>query len=249
MSKKNETNKKETGKKKKLKHVKVYDRIYEKIQKGIYPPGTQLPSENALAEEMGVSRMTLRKALTLFSEDGIIKNIPGVGHFVCTPEDAHKNILDMSKIKHPIHAYSATTPDDVEFSFRIEPPTPSILDTLKRYTPAVVITDRWYKSKKNVFAYSLSFIPIECIAENQLDLNNPDRLLSYLENECYDRMSACRRIFTHSTSGNFTAERYALSNTDSFLLIQETLYDEDKKIIMSGKHYIPSDMYRIEINF
>ena len=31
----------------KLKHVKVYNRLYSMIQDGVYPPGSQLPSEQA----------------------------------------------------------------------------------------------------------------------------------------------------------------------------------------------------------
>ena len=48
-----------------LKHVRVYDRLYRLIQEGVYPPGSQLPSEPDLAAQMGVSRMTLRRALSL----------------------------------------------------------------------------------------------------------------------------------------------------------------------------------------
>lgn len=235
-------------KKKKLKHVKVYDNIYELIQNETYPPGSQLPSEQVLASQMGVSRMTLRKALALFIEDGIIKNVPGVGHFVCTAEQKRFANLDMSKLTHPISAYCTVVPDDTEFEFRIEPPTHAITDSLKQYTPAVVIADRWYKKEHKTYAYSLSFMPIELIAEKKIDLNNPDELKIFLEERCYREYTSCRRVFLHSTSGNFTAKNYTLSEHDSFLLIQENIYDKDGKIILSGKHYIPSELYRIELN-
>lgn len=234
-------------KKKKLKHVKVYDRIYELIQNGTYPAGSQLPPETALAGQMGVSRMTLRKALALFIEDGLVKNVPGIGHFICTPDKMVQKDLDMSKTFHPIRAYCTNTPDTSEFEFRIEPPTRSILDTLEQYTPAVVIADRWYKKDDIPYAYSLSFLPIECIAENQIDLSQPTELLSYLEDGCYKEMASCHRVCSHSTSGNFTAKKYTLSSQDSFLLIQETIYDKNGKILISSKHYIPSELYRIEI--
>lgn len=235
-----------TNNKKKLKHVKVYDHLYEQIQSGIYPPGSQLPSETALSEQMGVSRMTLRKALSLFVEDGVIKNVPGVGHFICTKEEKSKQFLDQSKNLHPVYSYSTTAPDSTEFEFRIEPPTRSIIDTLEQYTPAVVIADRWYKKGDTPFAYSLSFLPIELIGEKQINLNHDKELFSYLENICYEEMSSCHRICSHSNAGNFTAKKYALSKQDSFLLIQETIYDKNGRIIISSKHYIPSELYRIE---
>lgn len=244
------TDKSDTIKKKKLKHVKVYDKLYEQIQNGVYPPGSQLPSEIALAEQMGVSRMTLRKALALFVEDEIIKNVPGIGHFICTGEDQLSKTKQTATKKniHPIHDYCINISEHTEFEFRIEPPTPAIRDTLNQYTPAVVIADRWYQKENIPFAYSLSFLPIELVAEKQINLNKPEELLNYLETGCYEDMSSCRRVCSHSTSGNFTATKYTLSNHDSFLLIQETVYGENEKILISNKHYIPSELYRIEIN-
>ena len=59
---------------KKLKHVKVYNRLYSMIQDGVYPPGSQLPSEPELALQMDVSRMTLRRALALLQEDNLVIN-------------------------------------------------------------------------------------------------------------------------------------------------------------------------------
>ena len=76
------------SKTKKLKHVKIYNELYELIQNGTYEPGSQLPSETTLSATMNVSRMTLRKALTLLREDGLIKDVQGVGHFVREPKAA-----------------------------------------------------------------------------------------------------------------------------------------------------------------
>lgn len=241
------TERSDESKKKKLKHVKVYDRIYEMIQNGTYPAGSQLPSEPTLAEQMGVSRMTLRKALALFSEDGLIKNVPGVGHFIYTPEQKQSTKLDMSSRINPIYTYCTEKSDDLEYEFRIEPPTRSILDTLDQYTPAVVIADRWYKKDTLPFAYTLSFLAIESIAEKQIDLNRPEELLTYLEEGCYQEVYSCRRIFSHTTTGNFTAKK-EISQHNSFLLIQENIYHTNGKILVSNKHYIPSELYRIEIN-
>ena len=66
----------------KLKHVKVYNRLYSMIQDGVYPPGSQLPSEPDLAQQMDVSRMTLRRALALLQEDDLVINIRGKGNFI-----------------------------------------------------------------------------------------------------------------------------------------------------------------------
>lgn len=231
-----------------LKHVKVYDQLYGLIQNGTYPAGTQLPSEAALSAQMDVSRMTLRKALTLLQEDGITKNVPGVGHFVYNPAEDHSELPDSEKISHPVYSYCTKELDSVEIKFRIEPPTKSITDALKQYTPAVVIADRWYKHNGTPLAYSLSFLPIELIGKKQIDLNDTDQLLQYLECHCYKNADSCKRICSHSTAGNFTASAYTLSDENSFLLIQETLYDNDRNVMVSSKHYLPYNLFKIELS-
>jgi GntR family transcriptional regulator len=60
----------------------VYNRIQAAINRGVYPPGSRLPSERQLAAELGISRVTLRKALGALSADGLITNSPQTGWFV-----------------------------------------------------------------------------------------------------------------------------------------------------------------------
>jgi GntR family transcriptional regulator len=52
------------------------------IDDGTYPPGGQLPSENELATQLGISRPTLREALRNLEQQGIIVRKHGVGTFV-----------------------------------------------------------------------------------------------------------------------------------------------------------------------
>jgi GntR family transcriptional regulator len=49
------------------------------------PKGSKLPSEPALAEQLGVSRATLREAMRTFESQGMLKRQQGVGTFVVGP--------------------------------------------------------------------------------------------------------------------------------------------------------------------
>lgn len=235
------------NKKRKLKHVKIYDQLYERIQNGAYPSGSQLPSENHLAEEMNASRMTLRKALSLLRDDGLIQNIPGVGHFVLSSGTDSNSAGEKTTSLHPVYTCCTEKITSVELSFRIEPPTPAIEASLGQYTPAVVIADRWYKHDSAPVAYTLSMIPIEIIGAFQIDLNDSGQLLDFLEKTCYTNMDSGKRTCTHSASGNFSSVNYTLSEHNSFLLVQEALSDSKQTIFLTNKHYIPFDLFKIEM--
>jgi GntR family transcriptional regulator len=53
-----------------------------RIISGDWGPGEQLPSEQALADEAGVSRPTVRAAVRILSATGLVRVRPGAGTFV-----------------------------------------------------------------------------------------------------------------------------------------------------------------------
>ena len=56
--------------------------IREKIVTGQFAPGDRLPSESEMANNFGLSRMTIRQAMTNLEEDGLIRRERGRGTFV-----------------------------------------------------------------------------------------------------------------------------------------------------------------------
>ena len=59
------------------------DRLYEWIvEERRYPPGSKLPNENELSEAMGVSRTTLREAISFLVAQGVLDIRRGKGTFV-----------------------------------------------------------------------------------------------------------------------------------------------------------------------
>lgn len=52
------------------------------ISQGIYPPGSRLPSEMALAKAYGVSAMTARQAVSVLDEEGLVKRVQGSGTYI-----------------------------------------------------------------------------------------------------------------------------------------------------------------------
>jgi len=57
----------------------VRNKIAELIKNRTIPPGSKLPNENQLRQMLGVSRGTLREALCLLEDDGLITKRPGFG--------------------------------------------------------------------------------------------------------------------------------------------------------------------------
>jgi GntR family transcriptional regulator len=51
--------------------------LRQQVSDGTYPPGSRLPSEHELAERFGVARSTIRHALAMLGEDGVVASHQG----------------------------------------------------------------------------------------------------------------------------------------------------------------------------
>jgi GntR family transcriptional regulator len=63
--------------------TRLHRELKERIANGHYPAGIQLPSEAEMVEQYGVSRSTVRSALSALEAEGLIVRRWGVGTFVC----------------------------------------------------------------------------------------------------------------------------------------------------------------------
>ena len=64
----------------------VFDQLRQQILSGSWKPGDKLPSENELAAQFGVSRVTVRNALQKLSGLGLLETRFGEGSFIRGPE-------------------------------------------------------------------------------------------------------------------------------------------------------------------
>ena len=62
--------------------------LLHKIENGEYPQGAKLPPERQLMTLYGVERLTVRRALEVLENDGIIIKKSGLGSFVADPKEA-----------------------------------------------------------------------------------------------------------------------------------------------------------------
>ena len=66
-------------------YERVRQAIATSISDGTYVPGDRLPSEARLAEELGVNRLTVRRAIEELARAGVVESRQGSGTYVSAP--------------------------------------------------------------------------------------------------------------------------------------------------------------------
>ena len=72
------------------KYRAVADDLADRIRRGQYRPGQPLPAQRLLRAEFGVTLMTLRQALNVLGDAGLVIRQPGRGTFVTPPPAAYR---------------------------------------------------------------------------------------------------------------------------------------------------------------
>src|SRR3546814_11630439 len=77
--------------------------IEERMKSGVYKPDEPLPSVLALASELRVSGITVRRALTDLQNAGLLRTVPGLGTFVYS---TRRFVRHLNRVRDPHYGRS-----------------------------------------------------------------------------------------------------------------------------------------------
>jgi GntR family transcriptional regulator len=79
-------------------YLQVARILKEEIVGGVYPVGSQLPTEDDLCERFSISRYTVREALRRLREDNLVSSRQGAGTIVVPPRSSDVYVHDVMSI-------------------------------------------------------------------------------------------------------------------------------------------------------
>src|ERR1700752_2750531 len=81
-------------------HRQVYDVIVRRMAQGVWRAGDCLPSEQALARELGVSQGTVRKVLDALTAEKLLERRQGKGTFIAE-NTQERALFRFFRLAHP----------------------------------------------------------------------------------------------------------------------------------------------------
>lgn len=227
-------------------YVHTYERLFTLIQDQHYQEGDRLPGEIRLAAELGVSRPTLRQALILMTEDGIIRREHGKGNFIV--DLASRNSKGLENIANPVMTYCTCPVQDTKIDVRFEAASEYVMKLFGYPKCKVVMaSDRWYKSQNRLIACCFSFTDIDVLSAFQIDLQDPEKVKHFLESTVYDLSS---NAVTHIgiTNRKEFSNGQTLIDSHTLILLSETLYINTGELITHNKYYLNPSSFDLTVN-
>ena len=102
-------------------HRQLFLVLHDEIARGALAPGDLLPTEQTLCDQFGVSRITVRRALTDLADAGLIERRQGVGSFVRDQPSTHRGVAGGSYMDELRQTEFETEVDVIELDVRTAP--------------------------------------------------------------------------------------------------------------------------------
>lgn len=225
------------------------DAIQGAIHDGKFPPGSQLPGEPELMGMLGVSRTTLREALTILEELGLITRRRGLGTFVCDRsivKDMSLNFGISSMISQAgltpgcinQHVHTIQAPGTIATAFNLPEGSP------------IIMVDRVHTANQRPVVWSLDYL-----LPNLVDLEKLNRsilvissLYEILKDEFQTKITWGEASLLPAKADKTASERLNVPRGTLLMRVEQTDYDITDHPVMHSIEYNVLDPFVFKVH-
>ncbi|MBU2357649.1 MAG: GntR family transcriptional regulator, partial [Alphaproteobacteria bacterium] len=225
---------------------RVYLHLHEEITRGLHAPGTVLPGEQKLAATLGVSRVTVRRALDALEADGLIARRAGSGTTVCAPRTQRTMAADFSTLMPQlVEMGQNTTARLLSFSYGTAPVSVARalgIDAQARVQAAV----RLRLAEGEPFSHLTTWVP-EQIAQNYTEAELATTPLFRLLERSGVKVDEAQQTISATLASPDVAEVLNVSIGAPLLTLDRVVRDAQGQGVEYLSALYRPDMFRLEM--
>lgn len=225
-------------------YVQVYDRLRKMIDDGAFPVGSPLPAEVKLAKMLDTSRMTLRQALDLLHEDGLLKKVKGSGNYVKMRDTDMNPVLH--RLGNPIEKCLRERYDRIESEFYVEQSNDYARGIFGENICEYVSSYQYYYSKDKLLAYTYSAMSVDMAEKLQVNLKEKANRDSFFLQDVYEKAKRAHiEIMMDFNAASLWPTE--LEEDERIAFMMEKIYNDNFEIMVYNKHYFLAEECRVTI--
>jgi GntR family transcriptional regulator len=225
--------------------VRVGEEIRDLITVRSLVAGDQLPSEAELGETFDVARTTIREALKLLEQDGLIRVRHGVGRFVA-PATMQRPITRLESVTAMVEALGFEVTNRVISVSEAAPDVTEAAELRLEASDRVVRLERLRLHGDDPLIYSLDVLPRR-ILPGALDTIDWSGSLGELLGSRGLAMSYSTAQVRAARLPPGVGKRVGIGNRGPWLLLVQTNFTEDDVPIIHSHDYHRSDIFAFHV--
>lgn len=214
---------------------------------GVYEPGAWIGTEHGLAETFGVSRITVRQALSLLEQDGLIVRLRARGTFVAENVQP-RAVVELNGYLDDIllHGYAAET---VVHDYREERATTDVAARLNLAEDDPV----WRLRRTRVEGdqaktWLVNYLPHDIGARYTAEDLGRSPLLQLLDTAPDTHLAWGREKITADGADPEVAAGLGIEPGAPILLVERVVYTKDDRPVELVQQYYHSDRFRFRVH-
>lgn len=226
-------------------YEQLMDEIEKDIKTGIYQPGYKIMTETEMAKAYGVSLITVRKAVGLLMEKGLVVRKQGKGTFVTKPKFSRnmKQLQSFSEMCGQMGVKPGAKmlenrliQADVKTAERlgIEPGSQVIFISRLRYADLEPVA-----IEKNYFPLKYAFL-----LDAKFDDNS---LFDFLSEKSGLKVASSEKLIELCRASSEEAELLDVKKGDYLLFVRSTAFDNKNEQIYAGVQIINGDRFSLYV--
>jgi GntR family transcriptional regulator len=226
--------------------VQVAERIRELITDQAFGPGERLPTEASFASRFGVGRTTVREALKLLENDGLIRVKRGLGRFVSAAPALRRPLTRLEGVTEMMTASGYEVTNRV-ISVAVDPPDEDERAALQLPEGAQVIRlERLRLRGEEAYIYSVDVLPASYFPDGIAAIDWRGSLLDLLEQRNARPAYAVAQISAlHLPKG--LARRHGLATGIPWLLMVQVNTTEEGVPVIYSHDYHRGDRFTFDV--
>jgi GntR family transcriptional regulator len=230
--------------------ISTYQRLQNELNEIILnaPRGTKLPAEPELAQQLGVSRATLREAMRTFESQGLLRRRQGLGTFVLGPSRVIESGLEVLEsietrakkigLEVTMGACDITNINaSLDQAEKLNVKEGSTLMDIRR----VIMTDN------APVAYLVDILPEGTLSPEALECQFSGSVLDLLIANSQPPLSISKTEISAVQAPSEVAKALDVQRGDTLLLLKAILFDQDgAPVDLSHSYFLPGN-FRLHI--
>jgi GntR family transcriptional regulator len=166
-------------------YYQLKELIMENIEKNVFAPGSKIPSELELCEELGLSRPTVRQAVSELVSEGQLLIVKGKGTYVSSSSE-HCEIKNFNAITFSFlnsQKYNKSEIESYDLVKVVDPELDRLFDQPSIKQDGYIRIRKILGIKAGVFAYIESFIPAALFPNLMSDIKAEKPMVDIIANK------------------------------------------------------------------
>ncbi len=211
--------------------------------------GDKLPTEPELCELLDVSRLTLREAIRVLKNEGIIYSVQGRGTFLASSFDQIADTLNNNiSITNMIES-SGYTPGVASFEKEIVKANQAIAEQLSIEEGIdVLVCKRVRTADGEPVVYSMDYFAPRLSADFLSLTDKEVSLYEYVEKTCNVRIGLARAEILAVAADEKCARLLDIAQGSPMILLKQVLNDEKGEPLMYALEYMKPNSFKLIIN-